>query len=63
MNMAMRLTVDGLLRALRWRAHSAAEDPAAIRAVAAPDRHAPGARRTKRRPKTSMEEPDGQRRR
>lgn len=31
MNISMRLTLDGMLRALRWRAHTAAEEPVTIR--------------------------------
>jgi hypothetical protein len=63
MNMTMRLTLDGLLRALRWRAHSAAEEPAAIRAVEPPDRPVRRARPARPRTRPLLEEPDGQRRR
>jgi hypothetical protein len=62
MNVAMRLTLDGLLRALRWRAHSAADEIAATRA----ERPKPGpaaARKGAARPRSSRETPDGQPRR
>ncbi len=61
MNLAMTLTMDGLLRALRWRAHTGVEEIAAIRRrrdePAEPDRPADRRRRIPR------EEPDGQPRR
>lgn len=58
MKLTMRLTMDGLLRALRWRAHSAAEEIAAIRKERRP---APVARPARAAgPRSSMEGPDGQ---
>lgn len=58
MKLTMRLTMEGLLRALRWRAHSAAEEIAAIRK----DRQPASAARPPRaaRARSSGEEPDGQ---
>lgn len=58
MNLSMRLTLDGLLRALRWRAHGAAEEIEAMRAEPA-EQVRPAPRRL--RPLT--EEPDDQPRR
>lgn len=36
MKVSMQLTLDGLLRALRWRAHTVAEEIALSRDAAAP---------------------------
>jgi hypothetical protein len=58
MNVSMQLTVEGLLRALRWRAHSAGEEIAAIRA----ERRRPAERR-EREAGTSEEALDEQPRR
>ena len=56
MNLAMRLTLDGLLRVLRLQAHIAVEEVTAIRPA--------GPARRPERPETpSREEPDGQPRR
>lgn len=55
MNVTMRLTLDGLLRALRGQAHSAAEEIATIRAE--------HPRPPERPERSSREEPDGQPRR
>jgi hypothetical protein len=48
MKVSMQLTLDGLLRALRWRAHNMAEEIALSRDAADRDQGARPARRKKR---------------